>query len=88
MYNADETGIDQGVPGRKTEPEDLDLRPLLGVEEVSQLLGLPGATLYRWHLRSTADAPLGPRAFRAGRYLRYTLPAVRAYIQEGSLHDG
>lgn len=88
MYNSDETGIVQRVLGRQAAPDDLDLRPVLGVEEVSQLLGLPKATLYRWHLRSTEGAPIGPRAFRVGRCLRFTLPAVRAYIQDGSLHHG
>jgi predicted DNA-binding transcriptional regulator AlpA len=60
----------------------LELRPLLGVEEVSQLLGIPKATLYRWHSMSTSNAPQGPRAFRMGRYLRYTLEDVRSYIEE------
>jgi predicted DNA-binding transcriptional regulator AlpA len=60
----------------------LELRPLLGVEEVSQLLGIPKATLYRWHSMSTSKAPQGPRAFRMGRYLRYTLEDVRSYIEE------
>jgi predicted DNA-binding transcriptional regulator AlpA len=71
---------------RSTEPatraEELELRPLLGVEEVSQLLGIPKATLYRWHSMSTSNAPQGPRAFRMGRYLRYTLEDVRSYIEE------
>jgi predicted DNA-binding transcriptional regulator AlpA len=62
--------------------EEFELRPLLGVDEVSQLLGIPKATLYRWHSLSTLDAPQGPQAFRMGRYLRYTLEDVRSYIEQ------
>lgn len=61
--------------------EDLALRPLLGIEEVAQILGLPRATLYRWHSLSTPETPIGPRAFRVGRYLRYTLGDVSSYIE-------
>lgn len=61
--------------------EDLTLRPLLGIEEVAQILGLPRATLYRWHSLSTPETPIGPRAFRVGRYLRYTLGDVSSYIE-------
>jgi predicted DNA-binding transcriptional regulator AlpA len=68
--------------GPAARAEEMELRPLLGVEEVSQLLGIPKATLYRWHSLSTPDAPQGPRAFRMGRYLRYTLEDVRIYIEE------
>ncbi len=60
---------------------ETDLRPLLGVDEVAHLLGVPKATLYRWHSLSTPEAPVGPRAFRVGRYLRYTLEDVRSYIE-------
>ena len=62
--------------------EELAMRPLLGIVEVGQILGIPRATLYRWHSLSTPDVPVGPRAFRVGRHLRYTLEDVRAYIQE------
>jgi predicted DNA-binding transcriptional regulator AlpA len=61
--------------------EDLELRPLLGIADVAQILGLPKATLYRWHSLSTPEAPIGPRAFRVGRYLRYTLGDVSSYIE-------
>ncbi len=67
--------------------EEFELRPLLGVDEVSQLLGIPKATLYRWHSLSTLDAPQGPRAFRMGRYLRYTLEDVRSYIEQLRMHS-
>lgn len=78
--------VDRAAPRQETpQPRhrrapDLELAPLLGVDEVSQLLGIPKATLYRWHSLSTRQVPQGPRAFRVGRYLRYTLDDVRAYI--------
>jgi predicted DNA-binding transcriptional regulator AlpA len=61
--------------------DDLELRPLLGVQDVSALLGVPKATLYRWHSLTTAEVPQGPRAFRVGKHLRYTLEDVRDYIE-------
>ena len=74
--------------GRVVEAsEGLELRPLLAVDDVAGLLGIPKATLYRWHSRSTADAPQGPRAFRVGRHLRYTLEDVRDYIEDQRLNS-
>ena len=61
--------------------EDPEPRPLLGIADVAQILGLPKATLYRWHSLSPPEAPLGPRAYRVGRYLRYTLADVSSYIE-------
>ncbi len=61
---------------------DLDLRPLLGLDEVAYLLGVPRATLYQWQSLSSPGAPQGPRAFRVGRYLRYTLDDVQSYIDQ------
>jgi len=45
---------------------DLDMRPLLRVDEVAYLLGVPRAMLYRWQSLSSPGAPQGPRAFRVG----------------------
>ncbi len=42
---------------RNDEPE---LRPLLGIAEVSQILVIPRATLYRWHSMSTPGKVHGP----------------------------
>jgi len=72
---------------RDTGSPELELRPLLGVDEVARLLGVPKATLYRWHSLSTADAPQGPRAFRVGKHLRYTLDDVRSYIEHLRLNS-
>jgi predicted DNA-binding transcriptional regulator AlpA len=73
--------------GRDELAQDLELRPLLEVDDVSQLLGIPKATLYRWHSMSTPEVPQGPRAFRMGRYLRYTLEDVRVYIERCKLNS-
>jgi hypothetical protein len=73
-----------GAPrrARNTEYEhDLDVRPLLGVSEVADILGVPRATLYRWHSLSSPEQIVGPRAFRVGKYLRYTLEDLREYIE-------
>ncbi len=61
---------------------DLDMRPLLGVDEVAYLLGVPKATLYRWQSVSSPGAPQGPRASRVGWVLRYTLEDVKSYIEQ------
>ncbi len=45
---------------------DLDMRPLLRVDEVAYLLGVPRAMLYRWQSLSSPGAPQGPRTFRVG----------------------
>jgi hypothetical protein len=57
MANDNHSSGNRGSLGRQAAPDELDLRPLLGVEEVSQLLGVPEATLYRWHSLSTSTTP-------------------------------
>lgn len=59
-----------------------ELPPLLCVDVVAMILGVPKATLYRWNSVSTPGTQVGPRAFRVGRYLRYSLEDLRAYINE------
>ncbi len=46
------------------------------IEEVSEFLGVPVATLYQWRYRRT-----GPRAARVGRHLRYDPADVRAWFK-------
>jgi len=60
---------------------------LMSVDDVSHVLGVPKATLYRWHSMTTRERQVGPRAFRVGRHLRYLQEDVTAYIhaQRGSL---
>ncbi len=62
--------------------EDRELLPLLGVDDVSGILGIPKATLYRWHSMSNAGDRVGPPAFRVGRYLRYSLKDLARYIDD------
>lgn len=57
-----------------------DLRALLSPDDVSAILGVPVATLYRWHSATSPGHPIGPKAFRVGRHLRYTVDDLTAYI--------
>lgn len=60
--------------------EKSDLRALLGPDDVSAILGVPVATLYRWHSATSPGHPIGPKAFRVGRHLRYAADDLTAYI--------
>ena len=57
-------------------------RPIQGSErlmtllEISQLLGVPVATLYRWRQRGE-----GPTGYRIGRHVRYRRAAVEDWIE-------
>jgi excisionase family DNA binding protein len=65
-----------------TRPPERLVNPFQGSErlmtllEVSQLLAVPVATLYRW--RRTGDGPTG---YRIGRHVRYRRAAVEAWIE-------
>lgn len=48
---------------------------LWSVEDVSEYLGVPIATLYRWRCRK-----YGPPSMRIGRYVRYRKDAVLAWL--------
>ena len=64
-----------------------ELPVLMSVDDVSHVLGVPKATLYRWHSMTTRERQVGPRAFRVGRHLRYLQEDLTAYIhaQRGSV---
>ena len=49
---------------------------LMTLAEVSQLLGVPVATLYRWRHRGE-----GPTGYRIGRHVRYRRAVVEAWIE-------
>lgn len=53
------------------------LEPLLTVQELSEYLGIPAATLYDWRTDG-----IGPKAVKLGRALRYPQSAIRAWIEE------
>ena len=65
-----------------TRPKERRASPLQGSErlmtllEVSQLLGVPVATLYSWRHRRE-----GPTGYRIGRHVRYRRAAVEAWIE-------
>jgi len=50
-------------------------RPLASIDEVSQYLGIPIATIYGWRLRG-----LGPPAAKVGRHLRFRWSDVEAWV--------
>lgn len=51
------------------------LEPLLTTQELAAYLAVPIATLYAWRWRGE-----GPPGFRVGRYLRYRLCDVDAWM--------
>lgn len=58
-----------------TESRDGEDR-LMTLSEVSDLLGVPIATLYGWRYRGE-----GPRGYKIGRLVRYRRAAVEAWIE-------
>lgn len=49
---------------------------LLTVQQLSEYLGVPVATLYQWRYRRE-----GPSGFRVGRHVRYRWSEVEAWIE-------
>ena len=54
------------------------MRRLLGIDELSDLLGVPKASIYRW--RSTNN--YGPRAAKIGKHLRWDPADVEQWVAE------
>ncbi|HUF16160.1 MAG TPA: helix-turn-helix domain-containing protein [Acidimicrobiia bacterium] len=50
---------------------------LLSVQELSDYLGVPVATLYQWRYRRE-----GPPGFRVGRHVRYCWSDVEGWIEQ------
>ena len=50
---------------------------LMSLTEVSEMLGIPLHTLYRW--RYKGDGPVG---YRVGRHVRYRREAVEAWLEQ------
>ncbi len=42
------------------------MRALIGIDELSDLLGVPKASIYRWQATN-----YGPPAFRVGKFLKW-----------------
>jgi excisionase family DNA binding protein len=53
----------------------MQLDPLLTPEEVSALLGVPVATLYRWRYTG-----YGAQAIKIGKHLRWQQSTVEAWL--------
>lgn len=53
-----------------------DLEPLLTLDELAAYLGLPKQTLYDWRVNGR-----GPRAYRIGKHLRFTVRDIRAWVE-------
>lgn len=51
------------------------LEQLIGVEELSEYLGVPVKTIYDWRLSGH-----GPCAIRVGRHLKYAVSDVREWL--------
>ena len=50
---------------------------LMSLTDVSEMLGIPVHTLYRW--RYKGDGPVG---YRVGRHVRYRREAVAAWLEQ------
>jgi len=57
--------------------EPLSKDDLLSPQELSELLSIPLATVYRW--RSRGD---GPRAMKLGRHVRYRIDDVLRWLDD------
>ncbi len=53
------------------------MRALLGIDELSDLLGVPKASIYRWQTTN-----YGPPAFRVGKHLRWDPADVEKWEDE------
>ena len=53
------------------------MRALLGIDELSDLLGVPKATIYRW--RTTG---YGPQGFRVARFVKWDPAEVEQWVAE------
>ena len=49
---------------------------LMSPADVSEMLGIPINTLYRWRVRGE-----GPTGYRVGRHVRYRRSAVDAWLE-------
>ena len=54
---------------------------LMSLTDVSEMLGIPVHTLYRW--RHMGDGPVG---YRVGRHVRYRREAVEAWLEQRADH--
>ena len=50
---------------------------LMSLTDVSEMLGIPVHTLYRWRYKGH-----GPAGYRVGRHVRYRREAVEAWLEQ------
>jgi excisionase family DNA binding protein len=50
---------------------------LMSPADVSEMLGIPVHTLYRWRYKGD-----GPTGYRVGRHVRYRREAVEAWLEQ------
>jgi excisionase family DNA binding protein len=50
---------------------------LMSLTDVSEMLGIPVHTLYRWRYKGD-----GPAGYRVGRHVRYRREAVDAWLEQ------
>ncbi len=52
------------------------IEPLLTIDDLARLLGVPVPTIYAWRYRGE-----GPRGYKVGRHVRYRLAEVNAWLE-------
>jgi len=63
----------------EAKPAKSEIERLLAPDEVSEILGVPVTTLYRWRYHRS-----GPAALKVGKHLRYRPKDVEKFISDGA----
>ena len=53
--------------------------PLLSVSELAAYVGVPKQTVYSWRTRRR-----GPKAYQVGKYLRFRLSEIDAWLEQNA----
>lgn len=64
-------------PATPRQPPAGGLEPLLSIQDLSDYLGVPVATIYDWWV-----AGKGPRAVRVGRHVKFAAGDVRDWVSQ------
>ncbi len=57
--------------------DTITIEPLLTVEDLARMLGVPVPTIYGWRYHGE-----GPRGFKVGRHVRYRLADVNKWLDQ------
>jgi len=68
---------------RRLGTRDSSIKGMLTPEELSSLLAVPVATVYRWRSRGE-----GPPGFRVGRHVRFRVEDVERWLDQRRDTDG